>query len=332
MTSAAGPYAATRTQFLVSKVLPLFNYAGLMSSRLCMTLDELISKSHTLALPVMAECAKLRSIVDMAYIIEKCCTVYFFSNSHLVFGEGYGWNALTTYFSIPEISASEFVDACITGNSILTLTTHLLQQLLPSCSPQQEESFTDCELLQWITKIKVKTECHAEKLILLWGKAILLLVQQWCRGTDEIRVSIAIDNIVSACILIADDPVNSSFFGSIAGMVGLGPSSIYSTNMRLFSRAIAAVLSAQVCVNGVVRNGLSISCPSMRTENQLHQLCVLVSNKKKYKEVSLHADFAFNFASNPKHCLKDVPAFFSQMIIRLFGDKIPYLHCFAILP
>lgn len=274
-----------------------------------------LKKYHRKSLQFLAAAFRsLASVEEMAIMVEQSVESHF-SAAMLSASNGFGWDDVSGLMEVPELLYDEFIQACVTKGCMLTLYAHFTKAQARCSSLKDEERVTD-GLIKWIQGIDLRRQNHRpEKMVLLWLKAIEMLVRQANFGSDSARVARGLRAVVSSADVGGEERDNSrGFFGAF----GFGQKSLLSPRFRVLSRCLAAFLESHFADGDYLRAaGKSPGAAGVKKTASL----VGMARSKEYVALSEHIGFAHSYARDLGNDLSHSIAFCAALVHRLFPDE-----------
>ncbi|KAJ7335174.1 hypothetical protein JRQ81_013115 [Phrynocephalus forsythii] len=270
------------------------------------------------AMPLLtAACQSLASVRHMAETTEACVTAYFNEDSPA--SQDLGWGPILASLQIPELTAEDFLQECLSLGSYLTLYVYTLQRL------NAEQTLTNemrvlLTLSKWLDQVYPSTAKDEAKLFLWWHKALhlcLLQVEQEDAVLMEsvIRILTALQGRLS---VLAEEKISSGILGAL----GLGRRSPLSNRFRVVARSMSAFLLVQIPVDNQIRLRPGVEPQvSSRAQQALQALDALALNKQ-YAEYQEQICQASQFIKDSRHSLHDG----NQLLAILLNTLYPDVH------
>ncbi|XP_078530871.1 ectopic P granules protein 5 homolog [Lissotriton helveticus] len=309
---------------LFIEILMMLNNAGITTAEsLRASLSTWIGRkvSGLQVLPLLtAACQSLASVRHMAETTEACIMAYFKDESFL--SQGPGWGPILVSLQVPELSAEEFFQECMSRGSYLTLYVYILQSLNAEQTLTNEMRVLNT-ISKWLEQATPSSSIEEAKLFLWWHKALQLSLIQ-LEQNDGVFVQ-----AVLRLLLIIQGRQNQlgeeRLTSGILGAIGLGRKSPLSSRFRVVARSMSAYLLVQVPGENQVRLRASSSLQmSMKAQQALTALEAMPSSKQ-YAEYQEPLAQASQFIKYPGHCLGDGNKLLAILINALYPE-VHYLN------
>nr|XP_056705058.1 ectopic P granules protein 5 homolog [Euleptes europaea] len=264
-----------------------------------------------------AACQSLASVRQMAETTEACVTAYFNEDSPL--SQGLGWGPIVAALQVPELTAEDFLQECLSLGSYLTLYVFTLQQLNAEQTLANEMRVL-LTLSKWLEEVYPSSTQDEAKLFLWWHKVLQLCLLQ-TEQDDTILTEAVIRTLTSLQgrqSLLAEERLTSGILGAI----GLGRKSPLSNRFRVVSRSMSAFLLVQIPEENQIRlrPGTELQL-SAKAQQALHALDSLASNKH-YSVYQEQISQASGFIKDPQRCLHDG----ANLLAILLNTLYPEVH------
>ncbi|XP_054842420.1 ectopic P granules protein 5 homolog [Eublepharis macularius] len=264
-----------------------------------------------------AACQSLASVRHMAETTEACVTAYFNENSPL--SQGLGWGPIVAALQVPELTAEDFLQECLSLGSYLTLYVFTLQRL-NSEQTLANEMRVLLTLSKWLEEVYPSSAKDEAKLFLWWHKVLQLCLLQTEQG-DSILMEAVIRTLMSLQgrqALLAEERLTSGILGAI----GLGRKSPLSNRFRVVARSMSAFLLVQIPMENQIRlrSGAELQLSS-KAQQALHAVDSLSSNKH-YAAYQEQISQASQFIKDPQRCLYDG----ANLLAILLNTLYPEVH------
>ncbi|XP_015268640.1 PREDICTED: ectopic P granules protein 5 homolog, partial [Gekko japonicus] len=195
-----------------------------------------------------AVCQSLASVRHMAETTEACITAYFNEDSPL--SHGLGWGPIIAALQVPELTAEDFLQECLSLGSYLTLYIFTLQRLNAEQTLANEMRVL-LTLSKWLEEVYPSSAQDEAKLFLWWHKALQLCLLQ-TEQDDAILVEAVVRTLTTLQgrqAVLAEERLTSGILGAI----GLGRRSPLSNRFRVVARSMSAFLLVQIPVENQIR-------------------------------------------------------------------------------
>ncbi|XP_053153472.1 ectopic P granules protein 5 homolog isoform X2 [Hemicordylus capensis] len=262
-----------------------------------------------------AACQSLASVRHMAETTEACVAAYFNEDPSL--SQDLGWGPIVAALQVPELTAEDFLQECLSLGSYLTLYVYTLQQL-NSEQTLSHEMRVLLTLSKWLDQVYPSSPKDEAKLFLWWHKVLHLCLLQ-VEQDDAILMESVVRILLSLQgrqNLLAEERLTSGILGAI----GLGRRSPLSNRFRVVARSMSAFLLVQIPVENQVRlqSGVELQL-SAKALQALSALDCMASNKQ-YAEYQEQISQAAQFIKDPRHCLRDGTHLLAILINTLFAE------------
>ncbi|XP_061469566.1 ectopic P granules protein 5 homolog isoform X3 [Rhineura floridana] len=262
-----------------------------------------------------AACQSLASVRHMAETTEACVTAYF--NEDSLLSQDMGWGPIMASLQVPELTAEDFLQECLSLGGYLTLYVYALQRINAEQTLANEMRVL-LMLSKWLDQVYPSSTKDEAKLFLWWHKVLQLCLLQ-TEQDDAILMESVIRILMSLQgrqNLLAEERLTSG----ILGILGLGRKSPLSNRFHVAARSMSAFLSVQIPVENQMRlkPGVKLHL-SAKAQQALSALDSMTSNKQ-YTEYQEQISQASQFIRDPRRCLRDGPNLLAILVNTLYPE------------
>ncbi|XP_072849080.2 ectopic P granules protein 5 homolog isoform X1 [Pogona vitticeps] len=304
---------------LFAEALMMLNHASVSTAEsLRVTLRGWVDATvHGLgAMPLLtAACQSLASVRHMAETTEACVMAYFNEDSPV--SHDLGWGPILASLQIPELTAEDFLQECLSLGSYLTLYVYTLQRLNTEQTLNNEMKVL-LTLSKWLEQVYPSSAKDEAKLFLWWHKVLQLCLLQVEQDDailleSVIRILTALQGRQS---VLAEEKISSGILGAL----GLGRRSPLSNRFRVVARSMSAFLLVQIPVENRIRlrPGVELQV-SAKAQQALQTLDSLALNKQ-YAEFQEQICQASQFIKDSCHSLHDGNHLLAILLNTLYPD------------
>nr|XP_008101897.1 PREDICTED: LOW QUALITY PROTEIN: ectopic P granules protein 5 homolog [Anolis carolinensis] len=262
-----------------------------------------------------AACQSLASVRHMAETTEACVTAYF--NEDAPLNQDVGWGPIVASLQVPELTAGDFLQECLSLGSYLTLYVYTLQQLNAEQTLANEMRVLQM-LSKWLEQVYPSSAKDEAKLFLWWHKVLQLCLLQVDQEDAVLMESVIriLTSLQSRQNALAEERLASGILGAF----GLGRRSPLSNRFRVVARSLSAFLLVQIPVENQIRlrSGVELQLSS-KAQQALSALDSLVSNKQ-YMEYQEQISQASQFIKDSHHSLRDGNSLLAILVNTLYPE------------
>ncbi|KAL8204232.1 UNVERIFIED_CONTAM: Ectopic P granules protein 5, partial [Gekko kuhli] len=245
-----------------------------------------------------AVCQSLASVRHMAETTEACITAYFNEDSPL--SQGLGWGPIVAALQVPELTAEDFLQECLSLGSYLTLYIFTLQRLNAEQTLASEMRVL-LTLSKWLEEVYPSSAQDEAKLFLWWHKALQLCLLQ-TEQDDAILMEAVVRTLTTLQgrqALLAEERLTAGILGAI----GLGRRSPLSNRFRVVARSMSAFLLVQIPLENQIRLRPGTELQLSAKAQQALQALDSLASSKQYAAYQEQISQASCFIKDPQHCL-----------------------------
>ncbi|XP_062984350.1 ectopic P granules protein 5 homolog [Elgaria multicarinata webbii] len=304
---------------LFAEALTMLNNASVATAEsLRVSLREWIDATvHGLGvMPLLtAACQSLASVRHMAETTEACVTAYFNEDSPL--NQDLGWGPIVASLQVPELTAEDFLQECLSLGGYLTLYVYTLQQLNAEQTLGNEMRVLST-LSKWLEQVHHSSAKDEAKLFLWWHKVLQLCLLQLVQEDAVVTESVIriLTSLQSRQNLLAEERLTSG----ILGVLGLGRKSPLSNRFRVVARSMSTFLLVQIPMENQVRMRpgveLQLSAKAQQALNALESLAL----NKQYGEYQEQISQGSQFIKDSRHCLRDGTDLLAILVNTLYPE------------
>ncbi|XP_077792636.1 ectopic P granules protein 5 homolog isoform X1 [Podarcis muralis] len=262
-----------------------------------------------------AACQSLASVRHMAETTEACVTAYFNEDSPL--SQDLGWGPIVASLQVPELTAEDFLQECLSLGGYLTLYVYALQRLNAKQTLDNEMKVV-LTLSKWLEQVFPSSTKDEAKLFLWWHKILQLCLLQVDQDDAILMESVVriLMSLQGRQNLLAEERLTSGILGAL----GLGRKSPLSNRFRVAARSMSAFLLVQIPVENQIRLRPGVELhPSAKAQQALSALDSMTSNKQ-YAEYQEQISQASQFVRDSCRCLRDGPNLLAILVNTLYPE------------
>uniref|UniRef100_A0A2R5LL19 Ectopic P granules protein 5 homolog n=1 Tax=Ornithodoros turicata TaxID=34597 RepID=A0A2R5LL19_9ACAR len=273
----------------------------------------------TILLPVLlCVCRNLASVYHMVAASEVCISNYL-SSAQVPPPDG-GWSQVVAVFSVPELSLSEFFEACTQKSAYFTQYCYVLHRL-PQCKCLADEHALLVQLVEWIGRSVPSSEDSEPKLLLLWEKVFALSIRQLDFGANPRSVYKTLEDFCASLSILGEDKSGAGLWGAI----GLGKRSTLSVRFRFCCRTVCAFVLSQLVEPGMIRlepwRAEDTWKRSPASSQALARLKALQTNRA-YVAMSSEIDEALSIVQDSSKNLRDGLSVIRTLVNSFYADRV----------
>ncbi|XP_063408193.1 ectopic P granules protein 5 homolog isoform X1 [Mytilus trossulus] len=280
------------------------------------------SPSSILLLPCVRSASRcLASHRHMVQIIEECIQAYFVGGHDKQTGGG--WDHVLAAIQVPDLDIDDYLTVALEEGSYLLLYGYIVQNL-PLCQSLEQMNVLLGRLLDWTGKAKPSSDNEC-KLLLWWSILVDIVLKEVNFGASHKVLIKMLNTLISHLHQYGEDRLSTGLLGAI----GLGKKSPMSQQFRIVCRALAAMLSAQIFGESLLRCPGEPAVSTSSSKQQLTFLHSLKSNRQ-YHQFKSDIQMSCDFVTSPDKYLADTVDLLGRLSTIFYSDKkfLSVLHNF----